>query len=175
MQQLTKILTLALLVFFTACKKDDDTASGGGDDLVRTWKVVEVSCTDGKTTTTDGTDVISATYTFTGKNITSTVVFKDDKTFSSTGSYTQVLKTTVQGQTFTSEITLNDFASTGTWSKQGNTLTLKNNANETQNGEIVELSSSKLRLKYLLNSTETDGAGTIVTQKATINYVLEPK
>lgn len=174
MQQLTKILTLALLVFFTACKKDDET-DGGGDDLVRTWKVVEVSCTDGKTTTTDGTDVITATYTFTGKNITSTVVFKDDKTFSSTGSYTQVLKTTLQGQTFTSEITLNDFASTGTWSKQGNTLTIKDNMNQTQDAEIVELTSAKLRLKYLVSTTETDPSGLVSTQKATINYVLEPK
>ncbi len=175
MQQLTKILTLALLVFFTACKKDDDTSDGGGDDLVRTWKVTDVSCTDGKTTTTDGTDVITATFTFTGKNITSTVLFKDDKSFSSTGSYTQVLKTTLQGQTFTSEIMLNDFASTGTWSKQGNTLTLKDSQNNTQDAEIVELTSTKLRLKYLVNTTENDGSGLIVTQKATINYVLEPK
>ncbi len=174
MQQLLKFCTLALLVFFVSCNKDDDAS--GGDDLIRTWKVTEVNCTDGKTVVQDGTDITTTTFTFTGKDITSEVIFKDDKTFSSTGSYTQVLKTTFQGTTFTNEITFSAFATSGTWTKDGNNLTLKNASDPAQTAEITELTSSKLRFKVFINESETDPVdGVIVKNTATVSYVLVPK
>ncbi len=164
MRHLTKFLTFSIFLLLVSCKKEETTSA----DFAGTWNLTAITCDDGVTTTTDGADVATATYKFNGKDYNVKVVFKDDKTYTSSGSYTQVLTTTVLGQTFTQEFPSNAFSTSGTWAKTSTTLTFTDSQNNAGAYEILEETDVKVRMKYALNSTKTEPTGEIITQKATI-------
>jgi hypothetical protein len=170
MKIIQKFAFFALLVFFAACKKDD---SDSQNDVTGKWKLTDARCDDGKSTTTISGQSFTATFTFEGKNYNSTVEFKSDNTFNSSGSYTQVLKTTTLGQTITQEINLNGFSSSGNWTQDGNTLTVTSNG-ETQSYTLETISDTKLKLKATVANTETDSSsGATVSSTATVFFTIE--
>ena len=166
MQYYSKFLAFALLLVLASCNKDD--SSGPSSDLSGEWKLTDMRCDDGKTSTTVDGQTISGTFTFSGKNYNVTLDLNSDGSFTSSGSYTQVLKTTVLGQTVTQEVPLNGFSSSGDWSQNGNNLVFTGSG-ETQTWEIVTESDTEITMKTLVNKTETDAAsGAVFKNQATI-------
>lgn len=168
MFKIAKIAALALLVFFASCKKDEETS---GSDVVGTWNLTETSCDDGNSTTTVSGVTATATFKWTGKNFAAKLVFNTDGSYTSSGSYTQVLTTIAAGQTITQEIPLNDFFGTGTYKISGKTMTATASDGTSSTAEILEQTSTKLRFKYSLNRT-TNQSGATVVQKGSIYYTL---
>ena len=168
------MLFLGLVFVFGACNNEDDDPTTVS--LVGTWKATEVTCDDGvtTTTTTNPDAMFTANYTFFGKDFSTKVTFTEGpNTVTSSGSYTQVLTTDLGGgNSSTQDIEINDFLVSGTWERDGDMLTVDTTVEEPQTAEILELSSSTLRLKFIINTTETTPAG-VITQNATVFYTFE--
>lgn len=169
MKTLAKILSLSILVLFASCKKDDPNFNQ--DDAVGTWNLTAVSCTDGSVSVSgSGIPPINSTFTVSGKNYNSVVVFNADGTYESQGSYTAVIKINYQGTIQESEEDTGAFEGSGTWNISGNTFTTTT-AGETSTGTIEELTSSKMVVAMSINETETD-SGFTTTTKGTYRFTL---
>jgi Domain of unknown function (DUF5004) len=167
MNHFIKIFLFSLVVFSFSCKKDDVVAA---DTIVGTWNLTAATCNDGVSTTTVDSEVLTSTFTSLGKNFATTVTFKADGTYTSGGTYTAVLVSTTDGQSFTSEVDVPAFAGAGTWSIASNKLTV-NDGTTTQIADIVENTASKFSYKAVVNKTTTTTDYSSVT-KATYNFTL---
>jgi hypothetical protein len=163
MKNAIKILSLLTLVLFAACKKDDDKTTSE-DGIVGKWKLTEMTCDDGTTSTeVDGTSY-DGTFTATGKDYTQTVEFRSDGTYTSSGGYTAVVTTNFFGQTSTAEATISDFLQNGTYEVNGDMLTGTASTGETGTYDILTLSASTLKFKVVLNRVQDlNGQGTSTT------------
>src|SRR5690606_28758269 len=95
-------------------------------------------------------EVVSSTFTGEGYDIDFTVTFNDSpKTCISNGSYWIRLTQTFDEETFTSDIEQTDFLNDGTWDKNGTTLIIESQGEETE--FIIE----KLTANELVLSSDT--------------------
>ena len=163
---------LCFVVFLASCGGESTEMMS---DFAGTWSVIEVNAEDGYTETIMNGDTITGTFKFYGKDISSEISFEDNpNTFSSIGSYTQVLTTTIQSTDVEEEKVLNDFPASGIWEATSTLLSLTTTGQPIQTATIVEMNGSTLKLAYHLDKTTAVPGGT-VTQTATINYTLEKK
>ncbi len=165
------VLFFCLVLFASACNKDPEL-DPTGNMLVGTWQATEIYCDDG-IGLLDG--ITYQTYSFEGKNITSKITLNDDQTFTSEGSYIQAFTLYFFGdpEPIEYEIPHNDFAISGTWSNTDSTMTFLNDGSPiNEPSEILEITDTKLRLKYRSSLTVSEG-GSSVTQNSTIFYTLE--
>ena len=82
--------------------------------------------------------------------------FSDDNSFSSTGSYTQVLTITVSGQSNQQEVETGAFATDGTWERNGDTVTFMNDGQtEPSDAQIVELTETEMTISVSLDQNIT--------------------
>lgn len=144
-----KLLLLAFLaVSIVSCKSDDDSDGGGGDtsgNLIGTWIGVDLDYSGSTTTTADGLPPITADFVGETTESDYTLTFSEEPNeVVSDGSYTIELTTTILGETQTNTEDL-DFFLTGTWTRDGNTLTISAEG-RTEEYTIEELTDDSLIL-----------------------------
>ncbi len=169
MKSLLKLASLALLILLSSCKKDNNDDSS---DITGTWSVTGVECPDGTSIAYDpGYPPETTTFTVVGKDYNVLLTFNSDGSFTSSGYYTAVLTTDVDGHSFTSEYPFNKFLNTGTWSIDGNNLMASNGTSSTT-FTIDEQTNSKLILISHISATEDYGGGAYIKSSCTYKYTL---
>ena len=170
--KITKLLLLSLSVILFSCGDDEDfkpTSQG----MVGAWQITAVDYKGTTTTTAQGMS-IKADFTGTGKDMTLTTTFAaSPNTVTTQGSYTIVLKTTIAGQTETEEYPVDEIFSDGTWTLDGQTLSITD-INGTEKATIIEQTATSLKMKLDINESETD-QGFTVTTKVSAVYTFKKK
>jgi hypothetical protein len=161
--KITKLLLLSLAVIFLSCSEDEDpkpTTEG----MLGNWKVTALDYKGSTTTTAQGAS-IKADFTGTGKNMDLITTFgSNPNTVTSEGTYTIVLKTTYMGQTTTDEYEMDETVTDGTWTLNGNTLTVTNDDFGPQTATVLEQTATTLKLKAEVNESESDQGITVSTK-----------
>lgn len=159
--KISKLLFLAIAVFFLSCSDDDKDPAPTGDGLAGSWTVTGVDYGGTSTTSYMGEALATATFTGKGKDMNMTLTFSENpNTFVSKGSYTVELKTTTAGMTQTQDVPVNEFMMPGTWKQDGKTLTVTSTTNgEVQEATIVEQTATTLKIKWDYVKTFEDYQG----------------
>ena len=149
------ILFLAVVFALTSCTNNN---SGSNitvteSDLAGIWNVTD-TYQEGTTTTTIFGEEIVGTFVATGRDYDFTYDFgTNPNTLTANGSYIATVSLTVAGQTETTEepVTTVDGLSSGTWSVNGNILSVTANG-ETTEAVIEEFDGNRLviRADYLI-------------------------
>ncbi len=178
-------LCLCAILFFS-CNGNSDPA------IVGTWNVLEVTCDDGLVISElDGMEFATTEFTYFWDDIEGcTFVFNADNTNVNSGSYTQVMTTTVTtyGMVFspqTTEIPIT-YTSTSNWELDGDVLIFSNvtgtsNGTTQQNNEeveydIISMTDESMELSTFVEietSMETGGQTTLDLGTQTISILLE--
>lgn len=148
-------LLMFVLLAFSSCGKDDEFSE---DDVVGTWKLSGLSCTDGKITDTSSGTATTSTLKITGKDFDADVTFSKllgIKTFVSSGTYTSVSAITTNGSTITDEFE-DDFDDSGSWSLSGKTLKIEGLLNSAYSGEITKLDDNNLVYSAVISEEDDD-------------------
>ena len=160
--KITKLLLSCLTVILLSCSEDEDPKPTT-DGMIGSWKITTLDYNGSTTTTAQGAS-IKADFTGAGKNMNLVTTFKaSPNTVASEGSYTVVLKTTYMGQTMTEEYDMEDVIGEGTWTLNGNTLTVTSGS-DSQTATILEQTSTTLKFKSEVNESETDQGITVTTK-----------
>ena len=91
---------------------------------------------------------------------------------SSEGSYTVVMTTTTLGQSVTEEYPFEDVLLDGTWTLDGNTMTVTSQGEPPQEATVTEQSSTKMKIKQVVEETQTV-SGITISIKLEAIYTLE--
>lgn len=170
--KITRILLLSLTVILLSCS-DDDAPQPTSQGMVGTWAIAAVDYTGTSTTTAQGT-TIKADYTGTGKDMNVTTTFSENPNrVISEGSYIIVLKTTMLGQTTTDEYPFDEVVSDGTWTLDGNTLTI-NGPNGPEKATILDQSNTALKMRMDVKQSQTS-QGVSVSTDVQIIYTFTKK
>ena len=162
MLKIGKLAMLLVLLVSFGCKKEPTTQSNE-EKIIAKWDAVKVWSDNYKTTTTyDGNTIISNS-TLEGKDISYQYDFKDDNTLTVGGSYTAVLKTTSQGSTIEQEVPGINYSGNGTWSIDGDKLTIQEDGKEPETADIILLTDSELKLSIDFNFSNTIQGATNTT------------
>lgn len=162
MLKIGKLAMLLVLLVSFGCEKEPTTQSNE-ENIVAKWNLVRVWSDNYKTTTTfDGETTIS-TSTLEGKDISYNYDFKDDNTVIAGGSYTAVLTTTSQGTTIEQEVPGINYSGNGTWSIDGDKLTVQEDGKDPQTAKIISLTDSELKLAVEFDISHTVQGATSTT------------
>lgn len=157
----TILLFLVSLFIFTGCGEDDSDPNLD-NNLVGTWNMNNISYSGTSTTSFPG--IPDVTGTFTGESTDSDyqIIFNEDNTFSSSGSYTINLTSEVAGQTVTQPVTVSgdQALGSGTWELSGNTLTTTFDG-QAGEGTLTELTANSFRLETDLTQTQSANGATV--------------
>jgi hypothetical protein len=152
--KITKLLFLAVAVFFLSCGDDKDEDPVPTGDLAGSWNVTAIDYAGTSSTVVMGIES-KATFTGTGKNMNLIVTFTEDPNkFTSQGDYVIALKTTIQGQTIDTDYPVTGFMTDGTWSVSGKTLTVEGDGGK-QEATIIEQTATTLKMKWDHTQTTT--------------------
>jgi hypothetical protein len=158
--KITKLLLIGLAVIFFACSDDDDPKPTK-EGLVGTWTATAIDYAGTTTTSVQGIE-LKSDFTGKGKDMAMSVIFNDNPaTFTSAGSYTVTLTSTTAGQTITQDYPFEGFMINGTWTLDGNTITVTG-ANGTQKATIVEQTATTLKMKWDYDYTMSQQGATVV-------------
>lgn len=158
--KIAKLLLLSVAVLLFSCDEDDPMPTSKG--MVGTWAVTAVDYKGSTTTTAQGVN-LKADFTGTGKDMNMIATFNETpNTFTTEGSYTIVLKTTMMGQTETEEMPFEGVFSNGTWTLSSNTLTITTPDGE-EKATVIEQTPTTLKFKAVIAETETDMGFTVKT------------
>tara|TARA_R110002049_G_scaffold309014_2_gene515820 strand:+ start:665 stop:1225 length:561 start_codon:yes stop_codon:yes gene_type:complete len=132
----TKKLVIAccsIILIFSACEKEDKTSPSSNQSttpivssstLVGDWEMTSLDYA-GASSVSAGGSTITTQFTGVGKNFTYTIEFTDNpKRYSATGGYTVTLTSLFNGSSNVQDVPIPDASSSGTWSLNGNTLTI---------------------------------------------------
>lgn len=164
-------LFICMVVLLASCKKDDDISSG---NLVGTWRMTDISCTDGESTATLLGIPVSSTFTYEGIEYNTTTTFTENPNqFTSSGSYKFRVETNTLGQIETSEETVSFNGGTGTWELDGDIL-YQTFADTTIEIKLLELSDDVMRTEQSLDATIMDSdLGFTITTSGTLHTRFE--
>jgi hypothetical protein len=170
--KITKLLLLSLVVIFFSCSEDEDpkpTTEG----MVGAWAITALDYKGTTTTSAEGLSM-KAEFTGTGKDMNLITTFgANPNIVTSQGSYTIVLTTNMMGQTETQEYPFEEVVTDGTWSLNGNTLTITNDF-DSQTATIVEQNSTTLKVRIDVDETESDQGITVSTKvQATYTFTKQ--
>jgi hypothetical protein len=114
-------------------------------NLVGAWKLVSL---DYAGTSTNGG--ASSQFSAVGKSYTYVITFSENpNNYVTTGGYTVALTTELGGISFTQDITLTDYASSGTWQLKGDTLTtVDGTTGDTGSTEILSMSKNEFSMDF---------------------------
>lgn len=142
-----KISLLAACFIFCGCKKDN----GNGISIINTYDLTEAKTDDGQLTFGIGALKTTQEYTFTGEDYNVILTINEDNTFTSQGTYTQLMVIEGVGAPGNQR---NPFPNSGTWSLDKNVLTLTS-ADETDIIEFEIFTQTKDRLEgqYIKQNT----------------------
>lgn len=171
MKKLFYFLVLASISWASvSCNKDDDTVDPA--NLAGVWKTTQVECNNGVSSFEVLGVPFTSNYTFYGKDFDFETTFTENPNeFSTVGSYTVVTTTEILGVPETTESTTEAFPGVGSWEINGNTM-IQVFAGDTTELEILELSSSKFRLKGDFDITIED-SGAIIRNTFTVFTTME--
>lgn len=140
----TKHLAIVLTTILFSCSKDNDPTPTV-EDITGSWAATAIDYTG--TTTVTGSP-IKIDFTGKGKDMDLAVTFnRNPATFSSKGDYTIALTSVVSGQSITQDYPFQGFFSNGTWTRDGNTITVTS-AQGTQQATIVEQTATTLKINW---------------------------
>ena len=162
------LLMVALLGFF-ACENEDNPSTGT-DDIVGSWEVSAYSY-EGQTTTVSGGASFTTDFMGDATDVTASVEFKADGTYSSTGGYTISLDYEIGGQTISTPVTISNFIGAGTYEVSGSTLTTTDENGEVTTLKIERLEGDDLELEFqIMQETTQQGATStsVIDGKATL-------
>ncbi|MDH7912421.1 lipocalin family protein [Winogradskyella sp. SYSU M77433] len=147
------LLFVAYLFVLTSCSSDDsDSSSNISGDILGTWVGVDVDYY-GDTVTEAGGQTVTSDFVGEAYDVDYTLTFTENPNeLVSEGSYSVELTTTTLGQTQVDNIENLEFLEDGTWTQEGNQLTITNNGVSSQ-GTILELTDTSLVLEL---NQETD-------------------
>ncbi len=137
-------LFIALSLVLTSCSKDDSPGDVSGDILgVWTAKTVNYS---GSTSTTYQWQTVKTNYIGEGYDVDFTLTFTENpKNVEAEGTYSVKLTISALGQSQTQNVQNNSFATSSTWLKNGNELTITaNGSTESVTYQIIELTENSL-------------------------------
>ncbi|PZD79154.1 hypothetical protein DNG35_03860 [Mesonia sp. K7] len=113
------------MLILTSCSTDDNTSNNvNNTSLLGDWEMIDVNYTGTQTVDFQGQTM---TMDFSGQSVSfedAIVVFNQDNTYTSSGSYVIELTVNFMGQSNTQQFPVDNFFGTGTWLKSGNTLTV---------------------------------------------------
>jgi len=155
-------LLMFVLTLFFSCTSSDDTiivdTNAKSSDLVGTWNLIEEGQKGTISTTFNGIPV-NGDISSTGKDLNTQMTFAENpNNVSAAGSYTDVIKISIVGQSVAEqEITIpfNGFINQGSWSLNQGILTLTQN-NVQKDVRIVELTTSSLKMEIDIEDEQVD-------------------
>jgi hypothetical protein len=139
-----------------SCSGDDDNPGIDQTLILGEWDLVEYNYS-GNTTVTQGGSTITSSYIGEFYDVDAQLIFSDNNTYSTAGSYMVKLTTTYEGETMVQDVPSSDVASTGTYRIENNKLITDVNPQLQQPGDlnmvinegtIVELTSNRLVLSF---------------------------
>jgi hypothetical protein len=165
--RLTKLpfLALALCFMFACSKKEDVPTPASANELKGSWKATDISYTGTSTTSVSGVTA-SSNFTGTGYDLNLTIKFDENPNiYTTSGNYSIKLATNINGQTINQNYTNQSFLDGGSWSKQGNELSITSKTNGAiQKATILEHTGTTLKLGYnTTQTTQQNGASVSVT------------
>jgi len=168
--KLTKALLLMVALFgFFACDNEDNPSTNT-DDIIGNWEVSAYSY-EGTTTTTSGGASFTTDFMGDATDVTASVEFKTDGTYSSTGGYTISLDYEIGGQTISTPVTISNFIGSGTYEVSGSTLTTTDEDGKTTALKIERLEGDDMELEFeITQETSQQGATStsVIDGKATL-------
>lgn len=168
------LLLFTAAVFLISCSSDDNIFSGSSSDIVGTWDLTLIKSEGNVEITLNGITE-SSTENSEGKDYNVTYVFSENpNSVKTSGTYTNVITYTTNGNISTSEEVINMDDNTGsqTWSLNTNTLVITDSSGEVVSLDIIEFTDNKLRLKSTIDETENDN-GLIIKVNLVIYITLE--
>ncbi len=164
------LFVLVVMLFIGGCAKEDDTTEISGS-VVGVWNCTALNYS-GTTVTELMGQSITSNFTGEGQNIDFTLTFSENpNTATSSGTYDIFLTTTTLGQTQTQTIPDIEFEYTGTWSQNGNDLTIvKDGVPAT--ATIVAMTETTLEVNITDVETSSINEATVTTTiNSTIRFV----
>ena len=149
------LLLASIFVFsFSSCSDDDGPSQSASNNtssgtLIGAWEMTSLNYA-GETSTSAGGVTITSEFSGVGKDFTYVMEFNDNpKTYSTSGGYVVDLTTTVSGTSFTQEVPIVDYVTSGTWSVSNNELTTTDdNTGESSTTKILSSSNSNFSLDF---------------------------
>ena len=140
-----KFLLLGFALILFSCSEDEEfQATSQG--MLGTWNIATIDYSGTSVTTVQGQS-LKSTFKGTGKDMDLISTFSENpNTVVTEGSYIIELETTTLGQTVTNDILFENVIVDGTWTLNGNTLTIDGAAGP-QTATILEQTSTKLTMK----------------------------
>jgi len=155
----SKLLFIALAVtLFSACNDDEDAPSISEELLVGDWELTDLDYSGTSVLTVPGLDEgVTTTFEGTGLNLNLDLTFTTDPNeFITQGDYGVRLVTVIEGQEIVNELENADFINDGTWTRNGNTLTVTSTLGGTQDATIISVDENNFTLGYNFQQTVTE-------------------
>lgn len=143
----------------TSCNSDDD--DNNDSDITGAWELL-VLAYDGSSTTTFSGQNFTSNFNGNGRDITASVEFRADGTYTSMGTYTIDLTTDLgNGQSLQQEVTITNFIGSGTYTLNGTTITATDNGtNMTHSGEITRLEGDDMEMNFIIEQVSSQQGAT---------------
>lgn len=163
MKKLNSLYLLSLLLLlFTACEEEDNNLEVNNDNLAGEWEMTGFTY-GGRSTQEAGGETYRSNFAGNARDITFTVTFNADGTYTSSGSYTIDVTYAFGGQEFDQSLTIDDVLDSGTYTLNGDELSItRDQDGETSVASNVELSNDALMFELQQTQTST-GQGTSST------------
>ena len=162
------IFVLSLTLIFASCKKDevsDETTIEG------TWKITNFHGTSTSVVTYNGNSgTMTSELSLVSSN--STITFNDDNTYNADGSL-EIRTIGFNNGSQVSDITQTSTPQdSGTWSLDGDQLTINTNTGDETIGTIIDQSNNEFTIKSIIHESE-DTAGINTTTDGEFYQTLE--
>jgi hypothetical protein len=160
--KISKLLFLAVAVFFLSCGDDDEDPKPTSDGFAGTWAVTGIDYTGTSTNKTQGME-LTMDFTGKGKNMNMSATFSENPNKVATkGDYTIAMTMSYMGMEMPAQdFKFEGFMGDGTWELDGKKLTVTSNG-QTQEGTIIEQTTTTLKVGYdfVKTMTATNGGMT---------------
>jgi len=162
MKKFALLFILTLSFSLTSCSDDDNNSSNTSGELVGTWMGTAIDYSGTTETTVQGI-TIDADFVGEAYDIDYSLTFSENpNNVEADGSYSIELETTVNGQTTTQDVEDLEFLNDGTWSRDGNDLTITDDG-QSSTARIVELTDTTLRISISQVDDLSDDGFTIIS------------
>lgn len=161
---------LLVAVLMTACSKDDDSPDGGGD-IVGSWDLIGLDYM-GVNSIESGGQTTEIEFGGEGRDFNTLAVFKSDGTYTTTGSYVIDYVYEIAGMEIKQEVPVQDFAGSGTYTLDGDEITLTQIGSTEVQTHKIEVGSDEMKMLY--NQTRVlNNAGVINTITIEGDYTFQ--
>jgi hypothetical protein len=149
---------IGLLSTFFSCAKDDSLPTNA---ILGKWNVTQIEYTGTSSTNVQG-DITTAEFTGSGVDMKLEIEFTENPNeYKASGDYGINLKTEFLGQSFDYSLSNQGFIDSGTWSQEGDQLTVTTKAGETQTATVTSLTEDVLIITWGTSQTEALEGATV--------------